>query len=61
VTALLYLNTVPCDDCGLPVDYLNHPWYPLWPDGQLCDRCGRARGLTGIIAALNAPEGQAGP
>jgi len=52
VTAvLLYLNTAPCDDCGEPVDHLRHPWYPLYPDGQLCHRCGAARGLTGVMPA----------
>jgi hypothetical protein len=49
--ALLYLNTAPWGDCGEPIDHLRHPWYPLYPDGQLCHRCGPARGLTGAIPA----------
>jgi len=53
---LLYLNTVPCDDCGEPIDYLRRPWYPLYPDGQLCHRCGEARGLTGVIPAAGCGD-----
>lgn len=48
---LLYINTGPCGGCGDPVDYLRHPWFPLFPDGQLCHRCGKARGLTGVMPA----------
>jgi hypothetical protein len=63
MTATLhYLNTGPCEGCGEPVDYLHHPWYPLYPDGQLCHRCGHARGLTGIMpAAQLTPTPSANP
>lgn len=49
---LLYINTAPCDDCGIPIDYLREPWYPL-ETGGLCQHCGRVRGLTGVMPAAN--------
>ncbi len=53
MTALLYINTAPCDDCGEPIDHLRRSWYPLYPDGALCHRCGQARGLTGVMPAAD--------
>jgi hypothetical protein len=53
---LLYLNTAPCGDCGEPIDYLSQLWYPL-EAGGLCQRCGRARGLTGVMPPVNATQG----
>ena len=50
---VLYLSTVPRDDCGEPIDYLRRPWYPLYPDDALCHGCGQGRGLTGIMLAAD--------
>jgi hypothetical protein len=35
-----YINTAPCDDCGVAIDYIRQSWYPLYPDGALCRACG---------------------
>lgn len=48
-----YINTAPCDDCGVAIDYIRQSWYPLYPDGALCRACGEARGLTGVMPALD--------
>jgi hypothetical protein len=50
IARVFYLNTVPCDDSGEPIDYLRQPWYPTDRVG-FCAECGQARGLTGVIPA----------
>lgn len=46
---VVFLNTVPCDDCRRAIDWIRRSWYPMPGDGALCQACSEARGLTGVM------------
>lgn len=48
-----YINTAPCDDCGVAIDYIRQSWYPLYPDGSLCRAWARPAGLPASCPALD--------